>query len=190
MNYIYELPVEITLDDKVFKIRNKGDYRLILDIIIMLNDPDLTEEEKVICIVEMFYEDYQSIFKDEKLIEKSISEAYKFIDLGEDFKPSSPKPILMDWEQDAQLIVPAINRIAGTEVRALPYLHWWTFIGYYNEIGECSFSTVVSIRNKQKKGKKLDNWEKDYIKENREMVTLKPKLCKEERDELNDILGI
>ena len=53
----------------------------------------------------------------------------------------------MDWDQDAPLIVPAINKVLGGEVRAMPYLHWWTFVGAYMEIGEGVFSSVLAKGN-------------------------------------------
>ena len=56
--------------------------------------------------------------------------------------------------------------IRQTEIRALPYLHWWTFIGYYMAVGECTLSTIVSIRDKIARGKKLDDFEKEFKRDN------------------------
>ena len=73
---------------------------------------------------------------------------------------------LIDWEQDEQMIVSAVNRVATTEIRALPYLHWFTFMGYYQAVGKSTLSTVVEIRSKLKKGKKLEKYEKEFKNEN------------------------
>ena len=43
----------------------------------------------------------------------------------------------MSWEQDFDMIIAPVNRIAGCEVRALEYLHWWSFLSFYQEIGDC-----------------------------------------------------
>ena len=53
------------------------------------------------------------------------------------------------------------------------------------EIGECTFSTVVSIRSKRAKGKKLDKWEEEFYRENRKMIDLPQKLTAEEQEFLN-----
>ena len=71
----------------------------------------------------------------------------------------------------------------GTEIRALEYLHWWTFIAAYNEIGDCTFSQVVNIRNKRAMGKPLDKGEREFYRKNRELVDFQKKYTSED-DEL------
>lgn len=58
-------------------------------------------------------------------------------------------PKLVDWGQDFKLIVAPVNRILGLEARAEKYLHWWSFISAYYEIGECLFAQVIRIRRKR-----------------------------------------
>ena len=95
------------------------------------------------------------------------------------------------WEQDAGMIVPAVNRVAGCEVRALPYLHWWTFLGYYMEIGDGLFAQVLNIRQKKSKGKKLEKWEKEFYRENKKIIDLKKeaKRPEQETEELRALFG-
>ena len=80
----------------------------------------------------------------------------------------------------AALIVADVNKVAGQEIRALPFLHWWTFLGYFHAIGEGQLSAVVTIRDKLSRGKKLEEWEKDYYRENRKTVELQRRLSREE----------
>ncbi|MDY4880321.1 MAG: hypothetical protein SO137_08010, partial [Gemmiger sp.] len=68
------------------------------------------------------------------------------------------------------VIVADVNRVAGQEVRALPFLHWWTFVAYFNAIGEGQLSTLLRVRNKLRRGRRLDPWEMDYYRENRALV--------------------
>ena len=82
-----------------------------------------------------------------------------------------------------------INRVAGCEVRALPFLHWWTFLAYFRGIGEGQLSAVVGIREKRRKGKKLDEWERDFYRENRDMVDFKMRYTSEDDEILNEWLG-
>ena len=83
-----------------------------------------------------------------------------------------PGPPLMDWQQDAPLIAAGISRAAGQDVRTLPYLHWWSFLAWFDAIGEGSFATVVAIRDKLRRGKRLENWELDFYRTHRAAVEL------------------
>ena len=89
----------------------------------------------------------------------------------------------MDWEQDAPIIIPAINRVQGMEIRSVPYMHWWTFLGAYMEIGECLYSQIIHVRQKKISHKKLDKWEKDFYNANKDIIDLKKKISEEQRAE-------
>ena len=73
---------------------------------------------------------------------------------------------MIDWDVDSQLICSAINKIAGKEIRFEPYIHWWTFLGYYMSIGDSVLATVVNIRDKILTGKKLEKHERQFRAEN------------------------
>ena len=103
-------------------------------------------------------------------------------------KPGAKREI--DWQQDAELIVGGVNKVAGCEVRALPYLHWWTFIAYFMNIGSGPLATVVGIRHKLAKGQKLEKWEQQFYRENKEIVDLRPQLTKEEEAEKQRLLAL
>ena len=60
------------------------------------------------------------------------------------------------------------------------------------EIHEGVFSQVLSLRQKKSKGKKLEKWEQEFWRSNRELCVLQHKLSKEEkeeRDRLNALLN-
>jgi hypothetical protein len=112
---------------------------------------------------------------------------FRIINGGEEEEQTQDnKPQLMDWEHDFPLIVPAINRVLGYEVRDDDrFIHWYTFLGGYQEIGECTFATIVSIRGKRAKGQKLEKWELDFLREHRKMIDLPQKITSEEQEILN-----
>lgn len=91
---------------------------------------------------------------------------------------------VMDWEQDEPILFPAINQVAGCEVRSVPYIHWWTFVGYFMEIREGIFSTVLGIRQKMAKGKHLEKWEREFRRNNKRSVTLRNGIRKKNRKKL------
>ena len=178
----YDLPTTVKVGGKDYAIET--DFRKIINILTAFNDPDLDDEAKSFVFFSAFFR--------EPVPREHLLEAYEagmeFIEAGikSDGKPARR---LMDWEQDAPLIIPAVNKVAGTEIRALPYLHWWTFISYYMEIGESQFSNVLQIREKRRKGKKLDKWENAYYRENKQMIDLKERMSQDEEQALAELLG-
>lgn len=67
------------------------------------------------------------------------------------------------------------------ETRDLPYLHWWTFAGCFNEIGEGTLTYIMVIRHKLNSGKKLEKHEREFLAKNHDMVEIKPVLTEEEQ---------
>ena len=101
--------------------------------------------------------------------------------VGDEYRAAKQKDLLLDWEKDFELIIAPVNRVLGYEARAVPYdpvtgeggLHWWTFLAAYMEIGtECTLSQVLTIRDKQARGKQLTKEEKKWLARNRDLVTL------------------
>lgn len=175
---IYDLPASVVIGGEEFEI--DSDYRTILDIIMAMNDPDLSDEERAFVTLCIFYPDAYSLPKEH--MEDAVAEMISFINCGES-SDGKDGPKLVDWEQDFKMIISAINKVAGREVRAMDYLHWWTFLSYYNEIdGECLFSQVVGIRSKLARGKKLDDQDKEFYKRNRKIIDFKNKYSEEDEE--------
>jgi hypothetical protein len=180
---MWDLPIAVEINGKNHPIRNKCDYRVVLDVICALNDNELTDEEKIKCALFIFYEDISAIDD----FDTAIKEMFRIINGGEEQEENAQeKPQLMDWEHDFPQLAPPISRVLGYDIRTpQKYTHYYTFLGGYMEIGECTFATIVSIRSKRAKGKKLDKWEEEYLKEHRKMVELPKKLTQEEQEFLN-----
>ena len=177
----WDLPTSVFIDGIEYNIRNKCDYRVVLDTIAALNDDNLQPQHRIACGLFIFYENLEGC----QNTELAAKEMYRIINNGEDFENgkehSSPK--LMDWEYDFKMIAPPISRVLGYSVRDKKnYTHWMDFIGAYMEIGESTFSTITTIRAKKAKGKKLDKWEEEYCREHPDLVYLPRKMSDEERE--------
>src|SRR5699024_352328 len=120
--YAWKLPTSLNVGGRDYKIRT--DYRVILDILTAMNDPDIfepemTEEEKqlerALTMLHILYIDFDRMPPSDW--KEAAEKACDFIDCGikDDGKP---KPRTMDWEQDAPLIVPAINKSVKIDVRS------------------------------------------------------------------------
>lgn len=182
---MYDLPVSITIEDRQYQITNNGDYRVVLDCFNALSDNELSEDEQVLASLLIFYnefDDIEDLPNDQELLKQLAQEMCKFFNCGqEETVGASSNQQLIDWESDSLIVTAAINNVAHTEIRSLPYLHWWTFMGYYMSVGESVLSTVVGIRNKLNKGKELEKWEKEFKAENPQYFNWKKK-TKEQLD--------
>lgn len=166
---MYTIPISVVIDNVEYGIRNNGDYRVILDCFSALQDVDLTEQERVFASLIIFYQDLnnlEDVLIQTNLVER-VTEMYKFFNCGDTDTIGTKVPYkLIDWEQDSQLISSAINAVANTEIRSSPYIHWWTFMGYFSAIGKSLLSNVITIREKLLKGKKLEKYEREFRRDN------------------------
>ena len=83
-------------------------------------------------------------------------------------------------------------RVAGYEVRSAAFLHWWTFLGFFMEIRDSVYATVLALRQKRARGEKLEKWEQDFWRRNAGICRLKPRLSdaeKAEKERLEAALG-
>lgn len=174
------LPVFVVVGGREYNINT--DYRDILEVIAYLQDSDDLMTARYVAL-SLFYENFSQMpVRD---YGPAMDELARFIDLGEDPAEGSPQARTIDWEQDRAVIAAEINKVAGVEVRALPYLHWWTFMGYFGAIGEGQLSMIVSLREKLRKGKKLESWERDYYQQNRSRIDFKRKYTEKDSEILS-----
>lgn len=180
----WNLPTSAVIGGREYPIH--ADYRDVLEIFAYLDDPDRPEYIRWQIALALFY--------DGEIPPAHMQEAMdylsEFVSCGQ--RDARPGPKLMDWEQDAQIIVADVNKVAGTEIRAVEFLHWWTFMAYFHAIGEGQLSILVAIRDKLRRGKKLEKWEQEYYRKNREKVDLKKHYSAEElaeQERLKKLLG-
>ena len=184
---IYDLPTTVEFGGRTWEINT--DYRDILNILMAFEDEELTPQEKAFVCLYNFYVNFEEIPKE--CVQEAYEKAMEFIDHGNG-DDNGKKPRTMDWEQDAHIIFPAINRVAGYEVRSCDYLHWWTFLGMFMEIKESTCATVFSLRQKKARGKKLEKYEQEFWSQNKDICVLRRKETAEdiaEKERLKAILG-
>lgn len=161
------------------------DYRNILVFLSACADSELTPEDKLYILMRRLYRSGFDQIPPEHL-EEAIRKACWFVDCGQVEDGKKPGKKLLDWEQDEPILFPAINKAAGFEVRSKEYIHWWTFSGYFMEMdGEGTFSMVLNIRQKKAKGKKLEKWEQEFYRNNKNLCDLKRRYTAEEQAEVD-----
>lgn len=180
------LPQYLTIGAENYEIRS--DYRDVLHVFEAFMDPELSEGEKGTVAIYLLFEPFtcaDDVFEAQEN-GFDVNEAFKqivwFIYAGKETGENRELPIY-DWMQDEQMIFSAVNKVAGKETRAEDYIHWWTFLGYFNEIGEGDFSFIVGIRNKLNHGKKLEKYEREYLSKHKDVVRIRKRLTEEEKKE-------
>lgn len=194
MGGYYDLPLSVCIDDVDYAIRDRCDYRAILDTIDVFEDKELTDENMVKLAIYNFYQEaydrlneYDDVFgriSDWVLTEdciKFIKPIYETINgelnsprkyMADEEKPNK-KPTF-SWKYDWHIIAPAVSRVAGYDIRDPDkYTHWYTLLGYCGEVGpDCYFAQVMDIRNKRNEGKKLEKHERDFYNRNKKDILL------------------
>lgn len=179
----YDLPVTIHVGGADFPIR--CGWRAVLDALAAFNDDDMDDDLRPIAVLKIMVPSWRDI--PANLLPDALHQICSFIDCGVR-SDGRNHPKTMDWEQDAALIIPAINQIARQEIRLNPNIHWWTFFGWYMSIGDSLFSSVLRVRGKKAKGKKLEKWEEEFYKENKHLVDFRADDSEEVRAEKDSIL--
>ena len=192
MSSAWDFPTSLNIGGVDYEIRT--DYRAVLDLFTALSDPELTDEDAQVTaymqnrvMLEIMFPQCDDIPLEH--MQEALEKVTEFIDMG--ISDDRKKPKTMDWEQDAPILIPAINKVLNCEIRAQKYIHWWTFLGAYMEIGESLFSNIVHIRQKKASGKKLEKWEQDFYNDNKSLIDFKQKdkRSTEEKDVLRDYFG-
>lgn len=178
---IYGLPKAVTVAGEEYAARS--DFREVLDVMEILNDVKLMKQERLFLTLLFFYPEFERIPPEH--YEEAVKQCFWFINGGRyDEDGDSKQPRLMDWEQDFPYIISPVNRVIGHEVRADVYLHWWTFLAAYMEIGECTFAQIVHIRDMKNKGRPLDKADREWYRRNQKLVDLKQEITDAEEDTL------
>lgn len=178
----YDLPFSVEVGGKSYPIRYG--WRAIIDILAACSDPDLDEYSKAEVVLSIFYQD---MIPPEHL-EEALQKANDFIDHGNKQEKKLQKK-MMDWQQDADIIIPAINQCAGCEIRLDPSIHWWTVLGWFMAIEKGVFSSVLYIRDKLAKCETLSKPEKEFYLANRRIVDLINPDTPEETEAKNELLA-
>lgn len=162
-----QLPVSLEVNNIPRAIRS--DYRNVLRIISAFNADDLSDAEKILVCLKRIYVDFENIPADD--YPAAYEKAADFIECQ--IRSDKPGPKIVDWDKDEQMIFSAVNKVAGREVRAVEYMHWWTFLGYFQSIDRDDiWGFVLTIRQKKAKHRKLEKYETEFYNANRSLCDI------------------
>lgn len=177
---ILKLPVTLNVKGRDFAIN--ADFRPCLNIMRMFERNDLTDREKIECMVGILYVDEIP----DELLPDAAQEAVWFLNLGDDVQSKGNRGVgrLFSWEQDLKFIISAVDKSAGFSIRSREFYHFWEFMSAFFESGECVFNTLVHQRKLKKTGKQTKA-DREWWAENRDIAELKIELTYEEQEILD-----
>lgn len=164
---MYDLPKTVDVNGRTYAIRS--DYRDILNVIAVLNNPELgvsvLGDERAFAAMCIFYPEFEKITDHAAAFDKLCW----FVDRGEAHSGMDSKTPVYDFERDESLIAPAIGQVLGCRIREIPYLHWWDFVDAFTQIGDGLFAQVVGVRMRKSKGKMTKD-DKTFYAQNKELI--------------------
>ena len=172
------LPNSIKLGEKEYSIRS--DYRAGIRLMQMFEDPELTDSEKLFIAMKV-------IFKNAVIpgvyLQEALEKTVWFLNGGELNQTSSSgsQRRLYSWNQDLRFIIAAVDKTVGFSVRGKAFFHWWDFLSAFSEVGESSFSTIVSQRLLKQKGKQTES-DIEWWADNADIAELRVQRSREEQD--------
>lgn len=178
---ILKLPTSFLLQGREYAIN--ADFRPCVNIMRMFERTDLTDSEKIECMVEIFYKETIPY----RLVPEAAQKAVWFLNLGDesiDKKQGFPLGRLFSWEQDLKFIISAVDKSAGFSIRSREFYHFWEFMSAFFESGECVFSTIVHQRKLKRTGKQTKA-DKEWWAENKDIAELKIELTADEQEVLD-----
>ena len=159
----YTLPDSAVLGGREYPHRT--DFREMLKVFSVLNDGEKPEILRWYTAISYFF----TVDIPPRHFGEAMEYLAQFLTCGEMGRPG---PKLFDWEQDATAIIADVNAAAGREVRQ-EKLHWWTFLSYFHGIKEGQLSNLITIRQKLRRGEKLEAHEQEFYRANPERVVLR-----------------
>ena len=182
------LPKSLVIDGIEYDI--DSDYRTALLIMQMYNDRALSVLNAQMTMLNILFTTIpEGESEPVTIIPENISEAIKqamwFLNIGDNDNNIKLTKRTIDYKKDEQLIFSAVNAVYTKDVRSERYMHWWTFYGLCQAIdGESLISYIISIRNKLFNGKKLEKHERDFYKQNKNLIIIKGEDTEESIDDI------
>ena len=136
----YGLPKSVEISGQSFAVRY--DFRVILTIFEVLDDEELSDEERAYTALRLFFVDFDSIPD----YDEAIKQLFWFINGGQYPDDKKKEPEIIDWAKDFQFIVSPVNRVLGKEIRESDTLRklWEKYSREYEYAKDISFDDTCN----------------------------------------------
>lgn len=145
------------------------DFRNMIQVDMILHDPELNEVEKVMAALHQLY---PQIPQD---IPKAIKGLEWFFARGQEGggkKENGGSKKAFDFEQDASLIYAAFYAAYGISLTTVDYLHWWEFMALFDGLPEdAPLKRIIYWRTADTSG--MSKEERKHVLKMRKLFALK-----------------
>jgi hypothetical protein len=178
------LKLPSSLEVQGVQLAINADWRPCVNIMRMFERQDLTDSEKILCMVEILYVDEVP----DSMVADAAEQAIWFLNLGDDPRAKASSKTsstgrLFSWEQDLKYIISAVEHASHVSIRSQEFFHFWEFMSAFFETGECILNTLIHQRKLKKTGKQ-SKMDREWWAENKDIAELKVELTTDEQEVL------
>lgn len=178
------------------EVRIETDFRTSILFEELLNDPELTNLQKVMQAVEMYYGTQIIRWEDrEEAIEKILwfyngdQKRQNSRNSDEETDEVMASDALYSFEYDADKILAAFQHDYGIDLQSIGYLHWWKFKALFKGLSEENEIVKIIGYRGMVIDPKLPSSQKDFYQKMKRIHALPAKREEQElQDELDQIL--
>lgn len=179
------LKLPSSLEVQGVQLAINADWRPCVNIMRMFERQDLTDSEKILCMVEILYVDEVP----DSMVADAAEQAIWFLNMGDDPRAkasgkTSSAGRLFSWEQDLKYIISAVEHASHVSIRSQEFYHFWEFMSAFFETGECILNTLIHQRKLKKTGKQ-SKMDREWWAENKDIAELKVELTTDEQEVLD-----
>ena len=182
--------INILIDELPKKAGNvdiNSDFRISILFELLMQDNELSEEEKVEQALILYYPNLEEITDYKEAIENIIwfykcgkKEMKENVDEESNMKNRQKQ--IYSYEFDAEYIYSAFMEQYNIDLNSIEYLHWWKFKALFNSLNEnILFSKIMSYRAMDLSRIK-DKEMKKYYKKMKDLYSLPDMRSEEEKE--------
>lgn len=164
-----------------------SDFRTSILFELLMQDGELSDEEKIITALELYYQSRPSN------IEKAIDNILWFYRCGKDVLSSNSKnrgrsiSQVYSFEFDDDYIYSAFLDQYGIDLQDIDYLHWWKFKAMFKSLKEDNEIVKIMGYRSMDITKIKDKEQRSYYKMMKDANTIPNDINKNEQEKINEI---
>ncbi len=176
------------LPDVIDGIKMNVDFRTCILYELLMNDPEITEQEKVIQAIELFFGNQDLSKYDLKDVASRIMFVYsgsrKLHETSvEEAEDTTKIKRIYDFQEDANYIYSAFLEQYNIDLNSIDFMHWWKFKALFNSLSEkTQFSKILGYRSINLSEIK-DKKQKAYYSKMKKQYALKDNRTEEEKEQ-------
>lgn len=188
MNLLIDLvPTTVDVGNKEYKINSDFRYGILFQL--LMQDNELSDKDKYIKSIELYYPEVPPKEHRDEAIEKIMW----FYRCGKDISKSKGngkgKSVtqIYSFEYDDDYIYAAFMDQYGIDLQDIDYLHWWKFKAMFKGLKEDNEIVKIMGYRAMDLSKIKDKEQKAYYKKMKDLYKIPTQISKDEEEKLKEI---